>query len=115
MELSRTKTSALSANHLLAALVQDYAINTSLGQVLVSIITNEPIVSKSYALTRPTLSNAQELLGQLLQQVLDVLTSDWACGDFQAMASGGMLLNATVETTTDLSARLGQQEKKLKG
>lgn len=95
--------------------MQDYAIDTSLGQAFVSIITTEPILSKSDALARPTLSNAQELLGQLLQQVLDVLTSDWACGDFQAMASGGLLLNATVETTTMLDARLGQQERKLKG
>ena len=88
--------------------MQDYAVDTSLGQILVSVLTNEPIVSQSNAAARPTLSNAQELLGQLLQQVLEVLTSDWACGDFQTMASGGMLLNATVETTSFLKARLEQ-------
>ena len=111
-ELSNTKTSALSANHLLAALIQNYAIDAALGQALVSILLNEPIVSNDDAPTRPTLSNAQELLGQLLQQVLEVLTSDWACGDFQAMAEGGMLLNGTMDTTKWLSVRLGQQEKR---
>lgn len=61
---------------------------------------------------KPILSNAQELLGQLLQQALEVVTSDWACGDFQTLAEGGMLLNGTLETTEGLDARLRQQEKR---
>ncbi|CAD6567269.1 MAG: hypothetical protein ASARMPREDX12_000173 [Alectoria sarmentosa] len=111
-ELSQTKTSALSANNLLIALVQDYAIDASLSQALVSIISKGPLFRNNDASTRPTLSNAQKLLGQLLQQALEVVTSDWACGDFQAMANGGMLLNGTLETTEILDARLGQQESK---
>ena len=78
----------------------------------VSIMTSEPLVSKGAASTMPTLSTAQELLGQLLQQALEVLMSDWTCGDFQTMASGGMLLNGTLETTEILDARLEQQEKR---
>ncbi|CAD6568065.1 MAG: hypothetical protein ASARMPRED_001400 [Alectoria sarmentosa] len=109
-ELSQTKTSALSANNLLIALVQDYAIDASLSQALVSIISKGPLFRNNDASTRPTLSNAQKLLGQLLQKALEVVTSDWACGDFQAMANGGMLLNGTLETTEILDARLGQQE-----
>lgn len=112
MQLSKTKTSALSANNLLVALVQDYAVDTSLAQALISIVTDEPLLSKSYARTKPSLSNAQEFLGQLLQQASEVLMSDWACADFQAMASGGMLLNGTLETTDILDARLGQQKKR---
>lgn len=111
-ELSNTKTSALSASHLLGALIQNYAIDRALGQALVTILLNEPIVSDGDAPTRPTLSNAQELLGQLLQQVLQVLTSDWACGDFQAMAERGMLLDGMMDTTKLLNVRLEQQEKR---
>lgn len=109
-QLSNTKTSALSTNNLLAALIQDYAVDTSLGQALISIIKTNPLEYDGSA--RPTLSNAQALLGQLLQQILNVLTSDWTCGDFQAMASGGMLLNGTLETTEGLDVRLGQQRKR---
>ncbi len=61
---------------------------------------------------RPTLENAQVLLGQLLQQVVEVVMSDWASGDFEAMAKGGLLLNGTLESTGMLTARLGQQEKR---
>lgn len=110
-QLSKTKTSALSANNLLVALVQDYAVDTSRGQAFISVMTNGQLLSKNDGRTRPTLSNAQELLGQLLQQALEVLTSDWSCGDFQTMANGGMLLNGTLETTEILDTRLGQQEK----
>lgn len=73
---------------------------------------SRPLVDTNDAPAKPTLSNAQALLGQLLQQALEVLTSDWTCGDFQRMASGGMLLNGTLETTEMLDARLGQQEKR---
>lgn len=111
-ELFNTKTSALSANNLLVALIQNYAVDTSLSKALVSIITNGPLLDKNDASTKPMLSNAQELLGQLLQQALEVVTSNWACGDFQTMAKGGMLLNGTLETTQVLEARLGQQEKR---
>lgn len=111
-QLSKTKTSALSANNLLVALVQDYAVDTSLSKAFISVMTSKPLLGQNDAPARPMLSNAQELLGQLLQQTLEVLTSDWACGDFQAMASGGMLLNGTQETTEILDARLGQQEKR---
>lgn len=79
---------------------------------MVSILSNEPLLGKNYAAARPMLSNAQELLGQLLQQALEAVTSDWACGDFQTMAKGGMLLNGTLEETQVLEARLGQQEKR---
>ena len=92
--------------------MQDYTVDQNLSQRLISILTNEPLARKDNARTMPTLSNAQPLLGQLLQQALEVLTSDWACGDFQTMASGGMLLNGTLETTEILDARLGQQEKR---
>ncbi len=78
-------------------------------------MTDEPLLAKNDAPAKPTLSNAQELLGLLLQQALEVLTSDWACGDFQAMASGGRLLNGTLETTAVLASRLGQQEKRWNG
>ena len=108
--LSDTKTSALSANHLLVALVQDYGTETSLAQALVSILMSEPIVSQANAPARPTLSNAQDLLGQLLQQVLGVLMSDWASGDFLTMAGEGMLLNGTSETAKFLDARLAEEK-----
>ena len=75
-------------------------------------MTNEPLLDGNDVRTRPMLSNAQLLLGQLLQQALEVLVSDWACGDFQVMASGGMLLNGTVEDTEILGAKLEQQEKR---
>lgn len=109
-QLSNTKTSALSANDLLVALVQDYAVDAALSQALVSIMTNRPLLREDDAPAKPTLANAQGLLGQLLQQALEVLTSDWTCGDFQAMASGGMLLNGTLETTAILGLRLRQQK-----
>ena len=90
------------------ALIKDYATDKSLGQALISILTDRPLLSKSVASAKPTLSNAQELLGQLLQQALAVTMSDWACGDFQTMASEGMLLNGTTETRETLDARLGE-------
>lgn len=111
-ELSQTKTSALSANHLLAALVQDYGMDQSLDQTFASIVTTEPIVSKNDAPVRPTLSNAQALLGLLLQQVLDVVMRDWDAGDFQDMAKGGMLLNSSVETTKFLTGRLESSKRR---
>lgn len=110
-QLFRTKTSALSANNLLAGLVQDYAVDTSLGQALTSIIKTRPLLNNNYGSAKPTLSNAQALLGQLLQQALEVLTGDWTSGDFQTMASGGMLLNETLETIEALDVRLGQAGK----
>ena len=70
-----------------------------------------PLLNNNDGSAKPTLSNAQALLGLLLQQALDVLTSDWTSGDFQTMASGGMLLNKTLETTEALIVRLGQQGK----
>ena len=111
-QLSDVKTSALSANDLLVALIKDYATDKSLGQALVSILTNRPLLSKNMASAKPTLSNAQELLAKLLQQALEVTMSDWACGDFQTMASEGMLLNGTTETTETLDTRLRQLDKK---
>ena len=110
-ELSKSKTSASSANDLLIALVQDFAMDESKGQVLISILTTKPISSDDNAQERPMLSNAQALLGQLLQQVLDHVMSDWANGYFLAMAEGGTLLNGPVETTRFLGARLEEQKK----
>ena len=110
-ELSRTKTSALSANHLLAALIQDFAPDASIKQPFLSIVTTEPIVGEIYASDVPTLSNAQTLLAQVLQQVLDVVMSDWASGDFLTMAKGGTLLNGPVEGTNSLNTRLAEEKK----
>ena len=109
-ELSNSKTSGLSANHLLVALIQDYATVTTLAQALVSILTSEPILSQAGASARPTLSNVQDLLGELLQQVLEVVLSDWSCGDFLTIAAEGKLLNGTFETAKYLNSRLAQQE-----
>lgn len=111
-QLSETKTSGLSANNLLVALIKEYAVDASLSQAFVSVMKDGPLLGNNDSLARPTLSNAQELLGQLLQQALEVLTSDWACGDFSAMASEGMLLNGTLEKTDVLASRLWQQEKR---
>ena len=111
-ELSKSKTSASSANQLLIALVQDFAMDESTGQALTSILTTRPFSSDDNAQERPTPSNAQALLGQLLQQVLDYVMSDWADGSFLAMAEGGTLLNGTAETTKFLGARLEEQRKK---
>lgn len=71
-----------------------------------------PLLNNNDGSAKPMLSDAQALLGQLLQQSLEVLTSDWTSGDFQTMASGGMLLNGTLETTEILDMRLGQQRKR---
>ena len=38
--------------------------------------------------------------------------SDWACGDFQTMASAGMLLNGTLETAETSEIGLGQLDEK---
>ena len=111
-ELSKSKTSASSANQLLIALVQDFAMDESKGQALTSILTTKPISSDENVQRKPTLSNAQALLGQLLQQVLEYVMSDWANGYFLAMAEGGALLNGPVETTKYLGARLEEQKKK---
>ena len=111
-ELSKSKTSASSTNQLLIALVKDFALDEYTGQALTSILTARQISSDENAQEVPTLSNAQALLGQLLQGVLDYVMSDWADGYFLAMAEGGALLNATVETTKFLTARLEEQKKK---
>ena len=111
-ELSKSKTSASSANQLLIALIQDFAVEESICQALTSILTTRPISSDDNAQEKPTPSNAQALLGQLLQQVLNYVMSDWANGYFLAMAEGGTLLNGTVETTKVLGARLEERKKK---
>lgn len=111
-ELSKPKISASSTNQLLIALVQDYAVDVSTSQALVSILTARPISDDESTQEVPTLSNAQALLGQLLQEVWDYVMSDWAGGYFLAMAEGGALLNGTVETTKILTARLEEQKRK---
>ena len=77
-----------------------YALNTTnLTLTLISVvITNGSLLGSSGAQRPNTLSNAQSLLGSLLQQVLGIVLSDWDSGAFLALASGGMLLNATGET-----------------
>ena len=52
------------------------------------------------------MANAQYSLSSLLQDIMDNVTSDWASGNFQAMAKGGMLLNSTGETAITLTERL---------
>ena len=111
-ELSRSKTSASSTNQLLIALIQDFAMEESNSQTLTSMLKARPISSDESAQEVPTLSNAQALLGQLLQEVLDYVMSDWADGYFLAMAEGGALLNVTVQTTKFLTARLEEQKKR---
>ena len=106
-ELSKSKT----ANDLLIALVQDFATEEITSQALTSILTARPISNDDIAQERPTLSNAQALLGQLLQLVLAYIMSDWAGGYFLAMAEGGTLLKVPVETTKFLTPRLGEQKK----
>ena len=75
-------------------------------QALTSILTTRPILDDESAQEVPTANNAQAQLGQLLQKVLDYVMSDWTDGLFLEMAEGGALLNATVETTKFLTARL---------
>lgn len=75
-------------------------------QALISILTTKPFSADESAQEVPTLSNAQALLGQLLQRLLDYVMSDWADGSFLSLAEGGNLLNGTVETTKFLTARL---------
>ena len=106
-ELSKSKT----VNDLLVALVQNFATEENTSQALTSILTARPISNDDISQERPTLSNAPALLGQLLQQVLDYIMSDWAGGYFLAMAEGGMLLNGPVETTKFLTPRLEEQKK----
>lgn len=110
-ELSKSETSASSAKNLLVALLQDFATDNSTRQALTSILTTRPISSDDTAQESPTLSNAQALLGQLLQRVLDYVMSDWSDGYFLAMADEGILLNGT-ETTKFLTARLEEQKRK---
>ena len=110
-ELSNSETSASSAKNLLVALLQDFATDSSTRQALTSILTTRPISSDDTAQESPTLSNAQALLGQLLQRVLDYVMSDWSDGYFLAMAEGGIMLNET-ETTKFLSGRLEEQKRR---
>ena len=73
-ELSKSKSGTLSTgatNQLLIALVQDFAADEFTSQALTSILTTRPISNDDNAQEILTLSNAQVLLGQLLQQVMD--------------------------------------------
>ena len=108
--LSKSQT----VNDLLVALVRDFATEENTSQALTSILTASPISNDDISQQRPTLSNAPALLGQLLQQVLDYIMSDWAGGYFLAMAEGGMLLNGPVETTRFLTPRLEEQKKRVR-
>lgn len=103
-QLSNPKSSALSVNSLLSTLLTDYAIDTTLSNALISLFQNGNLVGSSKE--RPTMANAQESLSILLQDIMDTVTSDWASGNFQAMAKGGMLLNSTGETAITLTERL---------
>ena len=104
-QLQSPKTSARSTSTLLIALMQQYAINRSLSTSLTSII-EESSFSSSDAV--PTLQNAQTLLGQVLQSILDTVMSDWSSGDFTFLSDDGMLLNNTGETAQTLTMRLSQ-------
>ena len=112
-ELQKSVTNADSANSLLAALIQDFAIDQYPSKALSSIVTSQPLLSKSKATTtKITLPKVQQLLGQLLQQVLEFIMSDWESGAFLTMADGGMLLNGTAAPITLLEERLAMQEKR---
>ena len=87
-------------------------MDESNSEALISILKTRPISNDDNAQEILTLENAQALLGQLLQQVLDYVMSDLANGYFLALADGGAMLNGTAETTKFLTPRLEEQKKK---
>lgn len=103
-QLSNRRGSALSVNSLLSTLVYGYGMDQPLDHALISLFTGGDLMGSGE--TRPTMANAQDSLGGLLQDIMDTITSDWTSGNFQAMAASGMLLNSTGETVVNLEERL---------
>lgn len=103
-QLADPKTSALSISSLLSAFITDYAIDSPLGNALISLFQDSDLMGSSEE--RPTMATVQSTLSGLLQEIMDTITSDWTSGNFQTMAKGGMLLNSTGETIVTLEKSL---------
>ena len=103
-QLSVPRGRALFVNSLLSTLVYGYGMDQPLDHALISLFTDGDLLGSSE--TRPMMANAQDSLAGLLQDIMDTITSDWASGNFQAMAADGMLLNSTGETVVTLEERL---------
>ena len=106
-ELASPKTSGLSINTLFDALLQNYAIDIMLSAALRNLTMTSSVDTSDRV--RPTLQNAQLLLGDLLQSILTNVTNNWSSGDFLQLAASGMLLNSTGETPEALMGRLSEE------
>ena len=102
--LANPKNINMTATQLLSSLIIDYGSDQPLDNALLTLFENSDLQGSSE--TIPTEANAQDWIADILQDVMNIATSDFLSGYFLTMASKGMLLNNTSETTLGLETKL---------